>query len=377
MFFPGVRRAFHVPHALLPAFLAIFAVFTGVTAWAVFARSDAGIEAPTHSLPDIRAIRSIAYTLPGEHFDEIVVRPADGSTAPRVIATFPSSGATGYHIHGAASPLGDRLAVISLPPFTGRGGGTLSIVSVESGEVKHVEGLFDYFSTVSWSPDGAMLAAVRFYDHNGVRTSTIVEIDVATGLVRTVAEFSDALDVVPVGYSFDSERLFIVAVDNRGSNLYVERAGKLQLEAELSPGRTRDWSLSPDGSRLAFIDVLAGGSRTFVGRTLVIATKTVTTLPASGDQLGTSWMPGSAVPAFGGPGGTWQLSNPQKEDAYVVPAAWAPDASYLVATVLTPTDSDSRSLELVARDDAIPGGQRIALSAERGAAFLGWVHNLN
>jgi Tol biopolymer transport system component len=379
VFFPGVRRAFHVPHAVVPTLLAMIAVLTGVTAWAIASRSNAGIEPPAHPLPDIASIRSVAYTLPGHDFDDLVVRPADDSAAPRVIATFPNSGATGYHIHGASSPLGESIAVVSLAPFTARSGASLSIVSSNGSVTRQIEGVFDYFTRIAWAPDGSRLAAVRYHEADGARMSSVVEIEPATGQVRTVAEFPDAIDVVPVGYSFDSERLYIVVVGNRGSNLHVERAGKVQLEAELSPGRTRDWALSPDGSRLAFVDILAGGSRTFVGRTLVIATKTVTTQPASADQFGASWMPGSPMPAFGGPGGSWQLTEPESEGAYLVPAAWSPDSSYLVGSVYAPAgiEPPTRSLELVQRETATTPGRRTVLSDEAGAAFFGWVKNLD
>ncbi len=188
MFFPGVRRAFHVPHAVVPTLLAMIAVLTGVTAWAIASRSNAGIEPPAHPLPDIASIRSVAYTLPGHDFDDLVVRPADDSAAPRVIATFPNSGATGYHIHGASSPLGESIAVVSLAPFTARSGASLSIVSSNGSVTRQIEGVFDYFTRIAWAPDGSRLAAVRYHEADGARMSSVVEIEPATGQVRTVAE---------------------------------------------------------------------------------------------------------------------------------------------------------------------------------------------
>ncbi|MEO8539565.1 MAG: hypothetical protein ABI577_07480 [bacterium] len=371
----------HVPHAVVPFALASFAILVTLLAWAAFAHSQAGFNGTSPPLPDIASIGSVAYTIPGKDFDDLVVRPADASVAPQVIATFANSGSTGYHIHGAASPLGDRIAVVSLDPFATRASGRLSLVEVNDRAVVAIEGNFDYFTRIAWSPDGARVAAVRYLDSPSGKTQSVVEVDVETGMIRPVAEFADALDVVPVGYSFDSSRLFVVVVDQKGSNLYMERAGKSQLVAELSPGRTRDWSLSPDGSRLAFVDILAGGSRTFVGRTLVVATGAVTTLPAEKDQVGSSWLPGSPIPAFGGPGGAWQLSQPDAQNAYLIPGAWSPDANYLVATVYADgSERDGRaatSLELVARETAEAQSTRTVLSELSGAAFLGWVHNLN
>lgn len=379
MFFPGVRRAFHVPESVVPVLLALLATAVGVVAWAVVTRSNVGVEAPAHPLPDIASIGSVAYTAPGADFDDLVVRRAGEASTPRVVATFPNSGATGYHIHGASSPLGDAIAVVSLPPFTGRAGATLSVVRVADGVVERIPGSVDYFTRIAWSPDGTRVAAVRYEEVDGARRSTVFEFDLVSAEVRTAAQFTDALDVAPVGFSFDSDRLYIVAVDNRGSNLFFERSGKVQLQAELSPGRTRDWMLSPDGSRLAFVDILAGGSRTYVGRTLILATKSVTTLPATSDQFGASWMPGSSMPDFGGPGGSWQLTDPGESGAYLVPAAWSPDSHYLAGSVYEPAgvNANTRSLELVARETATSPGGRIVLSDDPAAAFLGWVHNLD
>lgn len=377
MFFPDIRRALHVPRFLTPFLLLLLALVAGVAAWGVATRPGGNVATSPQVLPDIASVRSVAYTIPGHDFDDVVVRRADGLGEEQVVATFPNSGATGYHIHGSASPLGDFVAVVSLPPFTARSGANLSILTLAGGSVRSVAGRFDYFTRVAWSPDGTKIAAVRYQDANGVRQNSVVEVDTATGAVRAVAQFSDAFDVVPVGYSFDSSRLYIVVVDNRGSNLFLERDGKVQLEAELSPGRTRDWALSPDGSRLAFVDILAGGSRTYVGRTLVIATKSVTTLPATANQFGASWMPGSPLPAFGGPGGSWQLTDPGATEAYLVPSAWSPDSMYLAGAVYAPagTDATVRSLELVQRETSTAPGHRVVLTDVPGAAFLGWVRN--
>ncbi len=382
MFFPGVRHRSHrVPDAVVPFALAICAIALTLLGWAIFAPSPAGLEDDLEVVPGIASLGSIAYTIPRRDFDDLVVQPADLRAAPRVIASFPNSGSTGYHAHGVASPLGERIAVVSLPAFASRAGAKLSLVEVATGAIVQVEGNFDYFTRVSWSVDGTRLAATRLNESAGERTHSVMEIDASSGIAGPIAQFKDALDVVPVGYSFDSARLFVVVVDQRGSNLYFQRAGKTQWVAELSPGRTRDWSLSPDGSRLAFIDVLAGGSKTYVGRTLTTATGSITTLPAGGDQLGASWMPGSPLPSFGGPGGTLQLTEPGGEAPYIIPDGWSPTAAYLATTVYTGAFDDDgkphRSLELVGQAGAGSLNSRTVLSSDSGAAFLGWVRNLN
>lgn len=379
MFFPGVHRpGFRFPRASLPFGLAGFSIVMTLFAWAMFAPSHVGSDIP-YATADASSIRSIAYTLPGEQFDDLVVKPASGHAAPRVVASFPSGGPTGFHARGSASPLGDQVAVLWIPAFATRA--NLSIVDIASGEVRHVDGVFDSLSSTAWSPDGTRVAATSTVEIEGKKRTSVLEIQLPDLRALPVAEFEGAIEVVPVGYSFESTRLFIVVVDPKGSNLYAERSGKLQFLAELSPGRTRDWALSPDGSRLAYIDVLGGGSRTYVGRTVVMATGAITTLPAEKDQVGASWLPGSPLPAFGGPGGAWQLTDPSPGSAYLVPEDWSPDGAYLVATVYSLADDRSSRpvtvLEVITRETSNTPSSRERVSEAVGAAFIGWVNDLN
>ena len=379
MLFPGVRRrAFHVPHSMVPFTLGICAIFLTLIAWILLAPSNLGNEHAPVPVPDVSSIQSIAYTVPGPEFDDLVVAPASGAGAPRVVASFPNS-RTGYNARGAASPLGDEVAVLWHQAFALRA--NLSVVDLASGNTRDVDGTFDSLSGLSWSPDGTRIAVTSTVENDGVQRTTVLEVDSERFRALPVAEFEGTLEVAPVGFSFDSQRLFIVVVDQRGSNLFSVRDSKSQFVAELSPGRTRDWALSPDGARLAFVDVLGAGSRTYVGRTLVIATGAITTLPAEKNHVGASWMPGSALPSFGGPGGSWQLTDPAPDAAYIVPDGWSPDSTYLVATVYSAgSDRASRpstALELIARETSTSESTRRRISEAAGAAFLGWVRNLN
>lgn len=384
MFFPGVRRrGFHVPHPLIPFALAIGAITLTLLAWALFAPSRAGEVSVPLAGPALDDLRSVAYTVPGESSDEIVVQPISRTAAPRVIASFPNGGAQWPHARGMAAPQGDRLAVLWLPLFAS--GASLALVDIAAGANRTVPGEFDYNSELAWAPDGTKLAVAGEAGASDKRVTTVFEVDAGSLAAGPVAEFEGAIEVAPVGYSLDSARLFIVVVDQRGSNLYVERSGETEFVAELSPGRTQGWALSPDGSRLAFTDVLVGGSRTHIGRTLLIATGAITTLPAEKDQVGPSWMPGSPIPAFGGPGGSLQLTDPAPGGAFLVPQAWSADGSHVAAVVYSegtdgqtgPQSGPSTALEIISRATASSPSVRARLSDVSGAEFLGFVRDLH
>ncbi len=381
MFFPGVRRrAVHLPHGLLTFGLALFAISCTLIGWALFApgAGNEGIHAPTI---DVTTIKSIAYTIPGETSDDLVVQSAAPGRAPQVIASFPSDPLTRSHARGAAAPQGDRVAVVWLPALATSSNARLSLVNIDTRERVDVPGAFSYLGAIAWAPTGTRLALTGTVESEAGAAPSVVEVDVASQIARPVATFPGAFEVVPVGYSLDGARLYTVVVDQQGSNLYVERDGQTELAAEISPGRTAYWSLSPDGSRLAFVDILGSGSRTYVGRTLTIANGAISTLPAERNQFGATWMPGSPLPSFGGPGGAWQLTDPAAEDGYIVPDAWSPDGALLVATVYSPGDDESSrpstAIEIITPKTTTSPSSRIRVSEASGASFLGWVKNLN
>jgi len=368
---PGVRHGIHVPRSLIPLSLGTFAVATAVIAWAAFGPRQTGTDqAPTVGAP-LAGIRSIAYSVPAEGgVDHLFVRDAVPGANPELIGVIPHF--PGFHARGSASPLGERLAVLSV---TSGVFASLFMVDVAAHETTAVTGSFDYLSALAWSPDGQRLAAVQSSAEDGNRVTRVLEVDVAAGGARMVAEFRNPFAVAPVGYSIDGERLFIVVVDETGSHLWERRDGEVRRLAELSPGRTRDWALSPGGSRLAFIDVLGGGSRTYVGRVLTIATGAISTQPAEKDQLGAAWEPGSPVPVFGGPGGALALEEPGPEGGYVVPLDWAPAGDTWVATVIVPgADRTIRAQEFI---ELQTRSSRERIAVEPGASFFGWVRSLD
>ena len=243
MLVPGVRHGIRVPHGLIPILLGACAVIAAVVAWAVVAPRPTGTDIVLPGSSPSTDIRAIAYSMPGDGgLDHIYVRDATPSASPRLIASVPH--APGLHLRGSSSPLGDQLAILSVTSGTYA---SLATVELPSGQVSTIPGAFDYLSPLVWSPDGMRVVAVQTETVSGTSVAQIMEADIQDRSVRTIAEFRDAFSVAPVGFSVDGERTFIVVVDETGSNLWERRDGELTRLAELSPGRTRDWALSPGG----------------------------------------------------------------------------------------------------------------------------------
>ncbi len=368
-----MRQGLHVSPAFAPFLLAAGAMVATVAGWAIFMTRTTSNETRYAAVSPVapESVRSVAYALSEGTEDVIYVRRADGSDAPRMLASF-SSSFVDLDLRGSASPAADRLAVLRLSPTSDAG--RLAFVLIPEGRVIEVEADFDYLSAIAWSNDGQRLALTRT-DRGGSgpgRESVVSEVSAASGGVVEIGRFEGALQVVPVGYSVDGERVFVVVVDQSGSGLWTLERGRSRLLTRFSAGPTRDWSLSPDATRLAFVDRLGVGERTYAGRILMIATEKVTNAAGGGNQIGAAWRPGAAIADFGGPDGSLALTEPSP-GAYVLPLRWSPDGSTLVATVLVPgREAGEEATESV---EIVTPTRRAPLSERGSARFLGFVRD--
>jgi WD40 repeat protein len=309
--------------------------------------------------------------VPRDGRDIIYARQADTGRT-RFVASFePLHPAAGLHIRGEASPLADRLAVLSVEnPAVADA--QLTFVDVQTGGKRQAAGAYHHLSELAWSRDG-LRVAVTASDR-----TTLLEVDSVTLESSVIAEFPESRQVAPIGYSFADRRLFVVVVDQGGSSLWSVQGGKASRVASLSAGLTTSWTLSEDASRLAYVDVRGVGEQRYAGRTLVIASGEILSAGPEGDQFGAAWRPGREVADFGGPGGSFELTgDPDSGPAYVVPVQWSPDGSWLVASIVTVASSGSpqpeATLELARPGELI----RVPLSENGPATLLGWVQDSN
>ncbi|MGD9934679.1 MAG: hypothetical protein AB7T37_13320 [Dehalococcoidia bacterium] len=370
MYVPRVRHGFDVPRPLITALTVLCAILTAVLAAALFVRStsdDGPLGLPGAAL--LAPTTAIAYAVREGSFDSIYVRSLDGSGSPRLLESFPVL--FNLRVRGSAAPSGDTLAILHIDSGLGAEA-RLSLVDVATGETRDIEGGFDYLSSMAWHPGGQSLVVTRSVaPDDPARGAILVEVDVPTLAARERHTFSGANRVHPVGYTADGSGIFVVVIDQAGSTLWSVSDGPPVRVASLSPGLTRDWALSPDASRLAFIDRLGAGGRSQAGRVLIIATGAIADAGLSGDQFGAAWRPGAAVPDFGGPEGTVRLSA-AREGQYLAPIAWAPDGAHLVASVFVPGEAGAPATE---RIEILSAAQRVRLAEQDSAAFLGLVRH--
>lgn len=377
MFAPKVQQGFRVPRSIVPVVLALVAVAGTVVAWA--ALSARPIATESHFVPlaavNPGLLRSVAYSEPGADVDRIFVRRIDGDPPREPLATF--THVLRFHARGLASPRGDVIAVLSVSNYPGTFA-RMTLVDTATGAKREVDAEFEYLSHLAWSPDGGRVAGVRYtaLDEAGRAAANVLETDAGGHATTVAARFENVLEVAPVGYSADGARLYVVVIDQGGSTLWMRSGGRLERVGTLSAGRTRDWSLSPDGARLAYVDIRAGSGPTYAGRAMLIATGAVTETAAEANQVGAAWMPGGGAADFGGPGGTVRLSVPSAGEEYVVPIRWSPDGTTLAARIVANggesdgTGGPADSIELAT------SSARIRLSDAEGAWVFGWVRNV-
>ncbi len=349
------------------------ALFVILVIWTLFTTSVTRTDDPmTYIGPENpESIRSVAYAVEGDGADEIFVRQIDGNSEPRFLMSIPF--AFSFRARGNASPDGELVAIVSVNNVSARG--SISILSVAGREPVEAEGAYEYLTTIAWRNDASAFSAVRQAtpDESGRIAAVVAEIDAATGASVNIATFERVTEAVPVGYGTEGE-LYVVTIDQGGSSMWsVDAGSEPRLVASLSSGKTHDWALSQDGSRLAYVERI-GNQRTDVGHILVVATGQISTR-AGENYAGVAWAPGTDVAVFGGPGGDLQFTDSATadSDAYLRPLAWSPDGTTLATEVYGSLDEEGgsleRSLELVTRQS------RALLADGPGVQFFGWVVN--
>ncbi len=276
------------------------------------------------------------------------------------------------------------------------------VLDLESGGSDLVAQEVDLRFSPLWSPDSNSLLVRRATDAQVM----ILQIDLSGAdvadrvVILLQADLAEVLTFAPVGFVEDGGSFYVAQVQGgsgRGTSLGAQElavtppadpASQAVLVVRLSEdGIARDYDLSPDSSRLAFLaqELVEGRLRfrAFVadlagGRVLPLSTYGL----GDGDHLGPLWHPDGSRVAVGQSSATGRNAAvalvsvdgadlsflPSPDLGFDLPLSWAPDGSFLAVITMDGDSPGKRVLVLVSA-----AGQRIALGDGVDAVALGWV----
>jgi dipeptidyl aminopeptidase/acylaminoacyl peptidase len=162
-----------------------------------------------------------------------------------------------YGILPSISPDGERFAYTALPAGLSSPGpdspAELWIAALDAGQPRMLAKGVDLLVPPLWTPDSASV----IYRRSDTGTHTLAITSAGGGEERIIA-YSETEALFPVAFVRDGAGLFYVGLnEDEGSHLYEVdlNSGVPAQVATLSPGLTRDWALSPEGTRLAFLEI--------------------------------------------------------------------------------------------------------------------------
>jgi dipeptidyl aminopeptidase/acylaminoacyl peptidase len=243
----------------------------------------------------------IAYLEFGLNADTLWI--AEAAAPDRRQEVFSIAHAAEYGAVPAVSPDGRRVAYTALPEGLARpepdSPAGLWVASIEAGDQPRLlaDGV-DLLVAPLWTPDSATVVFRR-----STEAAQVIAIAGIEGGEERVIAYSETESLFPVGFTAGAGSLYFVGLSEyEGTRLYeVSLATGVDREvATLSPGLTRDWALSQDGSKLAYLEIAfteaAVASRASV---LDLAGGGVVSLTAAGElALGPVWSDAGRL-AFG------------------------------------------------------------------------------
>lgn len=311
----GRRRALAV--------LALAGALAGVTALSLLVQNGGPPQTAFARAP------SGQYAVVAKNTGEATVVTVVGTSANAAameIATVAHLPGTG--LRGAVSPSGRQVALITPDTIVlGRPVAALITLDLETGEIRRLAEGLDPLQDALWTPDSTgVVVTHRTWTATGEPMTSVVRIGM-DGTATVLETHAGAAIVAPVGFD-RSGQLLAVRIDERGSTLTREGVAVRWLSTHI----TRDWALSPDGTRLAFVEANTWQGLRYLPRLVWIeGSGGVSAASAAGQQaLGTAWAPSGQSPKFGNEPYTPPGSvSAQSATGFDVPLAYSRDGSSL------------------------------------------------
>lgn len=163
-----------------------------------------------------------------------------------------------YGVVPSISPDGEALVYTALAQDTAAPGpdspGGLYYTVLDAGvQPQLIASDIDLLVAPVWSPDGSNVVFRR----SDTTSYSLIETPADGGPERLLVMTTSDYALFPIGFSADAETLYYVMLSNADSRLFAVDVENRTLTdvATLSDGLTRDWSLSPDASQLAFLSL--------------------------------------------------------------------------------------------------------------------------
>lgn len=311
--------------------------------------------------------------------DTLFLGSSDASKQAKKIAEIPH--AREWGIKASVSPTGQHIAFTVMPPGARRPETDAEawVVDVAGGGGQLLVKGVDLLSRPVWNSDGTAFTVRRYEKTGDGLLPQRIEIVTLDGDSRVAVRRNQTIGLYPIGFSGD--QFFFAELTQQGTEMRVKKGGDEKL-LEKVPGIARDWTLSPDGSRLAFLAPAArSGSARYRAFTMAA---TVDGSPAevktdAGDALGVIFQPGSDDLSVGGPaaGPVAQGVGPDgtlkgalgtgRGKGFDQPVEWSSDGRFLAIREFEGESVDNAG---VAQDVVlIPDGTRLAIDG----SFIGWV----
>jgi len=297
--------------------------------------------------------------------------------------------AQGFGIFATLSPAGDAIAYTALPPDTARpepdAPAQAAVVGADGNTTLLADDI-DLLVPPVWSPDGQSIVVRKntpSADSAGAFDLLLLGLD---GSRTTITTWQSA-SIFPIAFAPDGSKLYYATLNADGSDLYSvapDGTGETKL-AHLSDQITRDWTLSPDASEIAYTESISGATPQLTVKRIDLATGEIS-LAVPGDatqaQFNPAWAAdgrltvGAVLPAGGGEaitiGTDGETTVLTAADAEMdLPLAWSADGSELATRVVagkTPFEAGPSHVEMI---DGTGARQRVSDSAD--VLVVGWL----
>jgi Tol biopolymer transport system component len=301
-------------------------------------------------------------------------------------------------ISASLSPDGESIAYLMLPAAGGDPAMDAEawLLDIDRGKPRLLTSDVDGAIKPVWSPDGSSIVVCR----NGPQAQigqaiSLLKVDVSDGSETLLMQADDVLGLYPIGYSPDGGSLYFAQIVLSGTHLGAVAAagGSPRLLVQASSETARDWHLSPDGTRVAYLARQPTDDRIAIWAFVAELVEGAEPQPLSdfsealeaGNHFNPLWHPdGERItvgrsPADGASAaalvslteGELEEVTPGPDQGFDVPAGWAPEGDYLVVRSFEGSSAAAPGREHLVLIELGEGRETVA---DRGnLEFIGWL----